>query len=156
MISLFFSLLPMVMIAFYFATNHKWKDVSWEIRRGTKCSSCKNDIYTKDEESEMWLTGKFHINSDNVTTCKSCRRDESIDVLFGQKSSLLLRFRNYLISEKSKKLLLYMMLLLFACIIIDVLFIFLGIKGFSIVSNSINSLYWCVMFIKRRYSSIRK
>lgn len=155
MIFLFFWLLLMVMIVCYFATNHKWKDVSWEIRRGIKCSSCKNDIYT-NEESEMWVTGKFHI-SYNVTTCKSCRRDESIDVLFGKKSSLLLRFRNYLISEKSKKLLLVMILISLICILFDVLFIvFTDIRGFSIVSVFINILFWCVMFIKRRYSSIRK
>lgn len=101
------------MIAWYFATMSKWKDVSWEIRKGTKCPSCK-------------------------------------------KSNLFIKFRNYLISDKSKKLLIYMMIVLLATIIIDVVCIFSGVKGFSIVTNSVNILYWVVMFMRRRYSSIKK
>lgn len=156
MISLIFSLIPMVMISWYFATNRKWKDISWEIRRGLKCTSCKENIYTKEEEDQLWLNGKLHVEGDNITSCKSCRRDESIDVLFHKRSSLLIRFRNYLISDKSKKLLLYLMIILITTIIIDIsCTIFFGIRGISFVTNSINILYWIVMFIKRRYSSVR-
>lgn len=144
------------MIAWYFATMSKWKDVSWEIRKGTKCPSCKEDIYTREEEEKLWVSGQLDFKNDKIITCKSCRRDESIDVLFGEKSNLFIKFRNYLISDKSKKLLIYMMIVLLATIIIDVVCIFSGVKGFSIVTNSVNILYWVVMFMRRRYSSIKK
>lgn len=156
MIVLVFSLLPMVMIAWYFATNNKWKDISWEIRRGLKCTSCKEDIYTTEEEYQLWMSWKIPPNC-NITTCKACKRDESIDILFVQKSNLLIKFRNYLISEKSRKLLLIMLIILIVTITIDVILtIFFHTKYFSIVSNSINVMYWVLMFIKRRYTSIKK
>ena len=146
----------MLLIAWYFATNRKWKDISWEIRRGLKCPSCKENIYTKEEENQLWMNGRLPVEGDNITSCKSCRRDESIDVLFGKRSSLFLGFRNYLISDKSRKLLLYMLVALFSFTIIDIICsLVFNIRGLSIVSNSFNLLYWVVMFIKRRYSSIR-
>jgi hypothetical protein len=158
MIDLVFSLLVMIIIAWYFATNNRWKDISWEIRNGLKCLSCKEDIYTLEEETELWMSGKLPLKKgvNNITTCKSCKRDESIDILFGKKSNLLIKLRNYLISDGSGKLIFILTAVLLSVTVINFICILLGIKGFGVVLNSINILYWIIMFIiKRKYLSIK-
>lgn len=129
--SILFSLIPLIFIIWYFATHSRWKDISWDIRRGFKCPSCKCDIYTKEEEYNIWTSSIVNLNDNKVIFCKSCKRDESIHLVLNKKNKLLLKFRNYLLMVDQKQMLTFFIsLVIFATVIDFIISINFGITPF--------------------------
>ncbi len=154
MFGLLFSFLPMIFIGYYFFTMNKRKDISWDLRRGLRCSSCKEDLPNIDESIQNW---HLHVyDGEKITTCVSCKRDEAIDSVVGGRKHILSKIRIYFISDKFKILQKILLGILCVFVILDIVCTFSGIKGMSVFSNSFNTLYWIVMLIRRRYTTIKK
>jgi len=149
MFGLLFSLLPMMFIGYYFITMNKRKDISWDIRRGLKCPSCKEDLPNTSLQD-------IDFDTEKIVTCVSCKRDEAIDSVVGGRKHLLSKIRIYFISDKFKTLQKVLLGILCVFVLLDITCICLGVKGMSIFSNSFNTLYWIVMLIRRRYTTIKK
>ena len=111
------------------------------------CPSCKESLPGGDE----------FIPTEKIVTCLSCKRDESLEEVVGNKwKSRMAKFRVYLISDKFKKLQVILLCTLGVFVIVDITCIFTGIRGMSIFSNSFNALYWILMLIRLRYTTIKK
>jgi len=150
MFGLLFSLLPMILIGYYFFTMKKGNDISWEIRRGMICPSCKENLPVNDGEFP------YDPKKENIVTCISCKRDEAIDSVVGGRKHLLSKIRIYFISDKFKTVQKILLGVSCAFVLVDITCICFGIKGMSVFSNGFNTLYWVIMLIRRRYTSIKK
>ena len=60
--------------------------ITYDLKIGKKCYSCKEEINTDVTDFEFNL-------------CESCKRDEKINKLFNGKLSLVNKFKFYLISS---------------------------------------------------------
>lgn len=153
------SLLPIILIIYFFISLKNRESISFELKRGLKCQSCKEDI---DGQAIDWssipLTSLVGLQSldHNIKTCISCKRDESIDSVIGGKKHIISKLRIYMISDKFKTVQKVLLALLVLVLIVNIICIFNRNSTGGIIINLFNTLYWIVIIIQNRITSIKK
>ncbi len=154
MISLLFSLLPFAFIVYYMAIISKSKYVSYDLKSGEICYSCKEKMdIDRDELLENLLNNKT-----NYRLCQSCKRDEKLDKIVNHsKLSRLNKFKLYLISDdynKFAKILLgFLIVFALSDVTLKVLF---NIKEFSYFYNTFLVCYWLLLIYRHKLISTKK
>jgi len=141
--SVLISLVSLIItIIIYFASFRlmkKKKNISWDIKRGLNCYSCKESIvsvydYTIDTKKECF------------DLCKSCSRDESIDSIINNSNKKNTnRLKRYLISKKSDKIIIYYIFIVLFLFFLDFFFV---TKFFSLSTGFLNILYAIVSYYR--------
>ncbi len=154
MISLLITLLLVSLIIFYFRRSKKTQNIAFDITKGVRCFSCKEKLVDGDAYYDLLY---LKLGQDNLEACQCCKRDESIDLLIGNKKRLLLnKFKKFLISDKSKIVTIGLLYSLGGALILSLVLQFtMNISMFGL-SNFINILYWVIMIYKQEISSIEK
>lgn len=151
MLSLLISILPIICIGWYLHTIRKYKDISYEMRLGEICYSCKDII-------PVTINDIHNISPDDsrLCMCISCKRDESIQSLLGMsRKSYINRLKKYIVSDKSRNF--QKTILIFLCIgiVLDMIILFgTNLKGYNNFVSSFNIIYWTFMILKRKYSTV--
>ena len=133
-----------------FRKNKRYLNKSYDIKHGHRCYLCKEKL-----EREYSL-GDLLDKTENLVVCKSCERDSKLDNLLSNKNKLNL-FKKYLISKKSDNLILGLLVVAVAVLIIHIiLFLTINFKGLGWVSNFILVIYWILMIIRFKLTTIKK
>jgi hypothetical protein len=152
--SLIFSLLPFAFIIYYMFIVNKSKYVSFELKVGEICYSCREKIEINEKERfENILNNKA-----NYSICKSCKRDEKLDEIVNHsKLSRLNRFKLYLISDDYNKFAKILLGFLVVFCITDItLKIVFDIKGFTYFYNTFLVFYWLLLIYRHKLISTKK
>ena len=152
--SLIFSLLPFAFIIYYMFAVNKSKYVSFELKIGEICYSCREKIEINEKERfENILNNKA-----NYSICKSCKRDEKLDEIVNHsKLSRLNRFKLYLISDDYNKFAKILLGFLVVFCITDItLKIVFDIKGFTYFYNTFLVFYWLLLIYRHKLISTKK
>ena len=154
MISLLFSLLPFAFIVYYMAIISKSKYVSYDLKSGEICYSCKEKMdIDRDELLENLLNNKT-----NYRLCQACKRDEKLDKIVNHsKLSRLNKFKLYLISDDYNKFakILLGFLIVFALSDVTLKIVF-DIKVFSYFYNTFLVCYWLLLIYRHKLISTKK
>lgn len=148
-----------LLVVFFFYTKafvliNKNVSISWEIKKGVLCYSCKER--TSDNEDD-WIYN-LDINKEDIKLCTSCERDEKLGSLIYKidNHKWINRFKIYLISKKSDKMIFIYVGALFALFAIDLLFhltILKNIHIFGVISAVLNILYASLFYYKVKLTS---
>lgn len=154
MTSILFTLIPFIFIVYYIFIVRKSKYVSYDLKSGEICYSCKEKM---DIDNEEVLENLIN-NKSNYRLCQSCKRDEKLDEIVNHsKLSRINRFKLYLISDSYNKLFkISIALLLIFCIVDITLKVVFDIKVFSYFYNLFLVLYWILMICRHKFISIKK
>ena len=147
----------LVVVFFYtkaFVLINKNVSLSWEIKKGVLCYSCKER--TSDNEDD-WIYN-LDINKEDIKLCTSCERDEKLGSLIYKidNHKWINRFKRYLVSKKSDKMIFIYVGALFALFAIDLLFhltILKNIHIFGVISTILNILYASLFYYKVKLTS---
>ena len=126
------------------------KDVSlsWEMKKGVICYSCKEKV--SDHEDD-WIYN-LDMTKEDLKLCTSCERDEKLGELIYKSDNhkWINRLKKYLVSKKSEKMVFFYIGALFLFFSIDVLlhFTIRGVHTFGIVSAILNILYASLFYYK--------
>jgi hypothetical protein len=152
--SLIFSLLPFAFIAYYMFTVNKSKYVSFDLKVGEICYSCREKI----EISEKERFENILSNKSNYRLCQSCKRDEKLDEIVNHsKLSRLNRFKLYLISDDYNKFAKILLGFLVVFCITDItLKVVFDIKGFTYFYNTFLVCYWLLLIYRHKLISTKK
>ena len=154
MISFLFTLIPFIFIVYYIFIVRKSKYVSYDLKSGEICYSCKE----KMEIKQLEILENLLNNKNNYRLCQSCKRDEKLDEIVNHsKLSKLNRFKLYLISDSYNKLFkISITLLLIFCIVDITLKTVFDIKGFSYFYNTFLVCYWLLLIYRHKLISVKK
>lgn len=154
MISLLFTLIPFIFIAYYTTMIRKSKYVTSDLKNGEVCYSCKE----KMDIDQVELLENLINNKTNYRLCQSCKRDDKLDEIVNHsKSSRLNRFKLYLISDSYNRLFKILILLLLVFCVTDVILkVVFNIKGFSYFYNSFLVFYWLLIIYRHKLISVKK
>lgn len=136
-----------------FVLIRKNVSLSWEIKKGVLCYSCKER--TSDNEDD-WI---YNLDiSKDFKLCTSCERDEKLGSLIYKNDNhkWVNRFKKYLVSKKSNKMIFIYLGTLFALFTIDLLFHFTVLKNihiFGTTSIILNISYALVFYYKIKLTS---
>jgi len=133
---------------------NKSKYVSFELKVGEICYSCREKIEINEKERfENILNNKA-----NYSICKSCKRDEKLDEIVNHsKLSRLNRFKLYLISDDYNKFAKILLGFLVVFCITDItLKIVFDIKGFTYFYNTFLVFYWLLLIYRHKLISTKK
>jgi len=146
MISILFSVLPLVLIVFYyimisakggisdFSTNLRYK------KSGHNCYECSQHIHD---------IGSL-LCPDHALLCKSCERDRSVKSILSPVKALRYKFHKLFFSENFEKHLGKILILAVSLIVVQVILLFFDIKISSIFVNVILTIYWLLMIYRIR------
>lgn len=153
-ISLTISFLWISIMITYFLLNRKKTNIEWSLIKGIRCISCKEEIPLDEEE---FINNNFEFK-DGVKICQACERDEKLDQLVDKQHKYLQRkLKLFLISKYYKYFIIIGISLGFlSCGVDIILSIFFGIKGLNILTNSIYIIFWTVMILKMKATTIKK
>ena len=148
-----------LLVVFFFYTKafvliNKNVSLSWEINKGVICYSCKER--TSDNEDD-WIYN-LDINKEDIKLCTSCERDEKLGSLIYKidNHKWINRFKRYLVSKKSDKMIFIYVGALFSLFAIDLLFhltILKNIHIFGVISAVLNILYASLFYYKVKLTS---
>lgn len=142
MISILFSVLPFVLIVFYyiminakgglsdFGTNLRYK------KSGLNCYECSQHIQD--------------LCPDHALLCKSCERDRLVKSILSPVKSLRYKFHKLFFSKNFEKHLGKILILAVSLIVVQVILLFFDIKISSIFVNAILTIYWLLMIYRIR------
>jgi hypothetical protein len=147
----------LVVVFFYtkaFVLINKNVSLNWEIKKGVLCYSCKER--TSDNEDD-WIYN-LDISKEDFKLCTSCERDEKLGSLIYKSDNhkWINRFKRYLVSKKSDKMIFIYVGALFALFFIDLLFHFTVLKNIHIfgeTSTVLNILYASLFYYKVKITS---
>lgn len=150
----------LVVVFFYtkaFVLINKNISLSWEIKKGVLCYSCKER--TSDNEDD-WIYN-LDINKEDIKLCTSCERDEKLGSIIYKNDNhkWINRFKRYLVSKKSDKMIFIYVGALFALFVIDLLFHFTVLKNihiFGATSTVLNILYASLFYYKVKLTTGRE
>lgn len=148
MIKFIFLLTPFILIIYHFFSRRKRLSISYEIRYGLKCYSCKEDLeFSKIDP----LVPKI----ENIKICKACSRDEKLNSLHSKINvNLIKRFLLSKISDKVQNIFLFSSIIF---IFIDALLIYkYDIRWFWIFNSVSNLMFWILFFSKYDITTIKK
>lgn len=147
--SLIFTFIPFIL--YYTFLISKTSTITFDLKIGQKCYSCKDNIDISDIEKLDLMVN----NKSNFRLCDSCKRDEKINSVFNNRFLYLNRIKLYLI--KSNKIIAYSIILILVLLIIDIILrIFYDVKWFSYIYNSFLVLYWIFTLYRHKITSIKK
>ena len=153
MINILISLTPFIFIVYYIRIIKARKYISIDLRSGQRCYSCKEKI---EIDSSEVLDILVH-NKANYRLCKSCLRNEKLDILIDKnKSSKFHKLKLLLVSkdfDKISKLLIGSMIFLF---FVNILLNILFDTWFSYFYNAFLACYWLIIIYRHRVISIKK
>jgi len=148
MIKFIFLLTPLILIIYHFFSMRKRLSISYEIRYGLKCYSCKRDLEWTQIQP---LVPKI----ENIKICKVCSRDEKLNSLSNKININLIK--RFLLSKISDKVQNIFLLLSIIFIFIDAFLSYrFGIKWFWIFNSLSNLLFWIIFFSKYDITTIKK
>jgi hypothetical protein len=146
-----------------FTLYKKRKNISWDVKQGVRCYSCKSDMI---EESDLDYSQRvYKLNeiyerytkdskSENFQLCVSCNRDDKLEGITSHKffnGNRLNKIKKLLYSKKSDKVQTIMIVLMIVFHVIDGL-----IKHYFHIHTMIGSLYtifyWIVWYYKMSLS----
>jgi hypothetical protein len=142
MISILFSVLPFVLIVFYyimlsakgglsdFATNLRYK------KSGLNCYECSQHIHD--------------LCPDHALLCKSCERDRSVKSILNPIKAFKYKFDKFFFSKNFEKHLSKILIFAISLIVVQVILLFFDIKISSIFVNAILTIYWLLMIYRIR------
>jgi hypothetical protein len=148
--SLIFTFVPFIFILYYTFLFAKTNTITFDLKIGQRCYSCKDDIDISDMEKLNLLVS----NKSNFRLCDSCQRDEKINSVFNNRFPYLNRVKLYLI--KSNKIIVYSIILIVILLFIDTILRVYGIKWFSYIYNSFIIIYWIFTIYRHKIISIKK
>jgi hypothetical protein len=160
MIYTIISLIPFILI-FYYYTKYKSKEsILFDIKIGLRCYSCKEEIITKEEYYQTLLKAASVGKINNTKKCLSCVRHDNINKINGTiKSRFNQIIKNLVVSEKIsiiyRTLLIFMLLFIFVDVYISV-FTDYKLRLFMILSNILNLIFWTLMIIQKENTTIKK
>ena len=107
------------------------KSISYDLATGVKCYNCKS------ETGHERITFEDISNTNNYKLCKSCERNQKLNNIITKFKFDTIKFKRFILNDKfNKKMILYFLIYLFSCIIID-LFLFYFFK-FNFMVKTIN------------------
>ncbi len=137
----------------------KRKNISWDVKQGVRCYSCKTDMIedlgldeVKKFEKLMEIHERFSKNpkSEDFQLCVSCNRDDKLEGITSHKlfnGHRLNKLKKLLYSKKCDKVQMIMLILMIIFQVIDGL-----IRHYFHIRTMIGSLYtifyWCVWYYK--------
>lgn len=152
MISILFSVLPFVLIVFYyiminakgglsdFSTNLRYK------KSGLNCYECSQHIQD--------------LCPDHALLCKSCERDRSVKSILNPVKALRYKFHKLFFSKNFEKHTILILILAASLFLVQVILLayignqdatlFFDIKISSIFVNAILTIYWLLMIYRIR------
>jgi uncharacterized protein YpmB len=154
------SLLFIVIISVRLYTLFKRrKNISWDVKQGVRCYSCKTDMIedlgldeVKKFEKLMEIHDKYSKDPkrEDFKLCVSCNRDDKLEGITSHKffnGNRLNKIKKLLYSKKCDKVQIIMLILMIVFQVIDGL-----IKHYFHIRTMIGSLYtifyWCVWYYK--------
>lgn len=143
-------LIMLVSMLYIFFLNRRRKNISYDIKYGHRCYICKEII-----EKEHNLLD----NEEKIVACVSCERDRKLNEVIGGKRYVIFnRVKKYLISDNSKKICIWFIILQVCAISLSIfsLFIFKLKFNVGIITNLFNMIYWAILVIKTRLTTIKK
>ena len=137
-----------------FSLIRKNVSLSWKIKKGVLCYSCKERT---SENEDDWIYN-LDIDKEDFKLCTSCERDEKLGSLIYKNDNhkWVNRFKKYLVSKKSNKMIFIYLGTLFALFTIDLLFHFTVLKNihiFGTTSIILNISYALVFYYKIKLTS---
>ena len=158
--SLLFSFVPFILIFIYLRMLRKRTLISFYIKSGIRCYSCKDEIITiMDEEYFNSLRKMEEEEKDTYRLCTSCERNRSIDILFSKKrGQIMLELKKFILSSKYDKI---QRVIIIGCMALPIIGLIVKYAfGFenhlSDVSNLINTIIWSFMIFQLRATTIPK
>lgn len=146
-------LIMLVSMLYIFFLNRRRKSISYDIKYGHRCYICKESI-EKERNLSDWLDDK-----EKIVACVSCERDRKLNEVIGGKRYVIFnRVKKYLISDNSKKIWIWFIILQVCAISLSIfsLFIFKLKFNVGIITNLFNMIYWAILVIKTRLTTIKK
>ena len=138
----------------------KYGSITWEVRRGMKCYGCGTDV-NQDFEDIISIV-KFDEKSDTKTMklCVSCKRDENLDQFIKTgfpDATRINKFKKYLFSKKSERLVWYFLLAIILTIGIELVArLVFNIKIFWVLTPILNIVYWTIFCYKSKITHIEE
>jgi hypothetical protein len=145
------------MMIYLFRINKTKNNITWDIRRGDNCYSCKEFI----EEQPYWWnsqTGEIE-KSEKFKMCTSCNRDEKLHDVINPifKLKTLNNFKKFLYSEKSNKFIISLLIIMILSMVIDYsVRFFFNTKILSFLYPLTSTIYWAIFYYKTKISYIEK
>ena len=142
MISILFSVLPFVLIVFYYimiSAKGGLSDFSTNLRHkksGLNCYECSQHIQD--------------LCPDHALLCKSCERDRSVKSILNPVKALRYKFHKLFFSKNFEKHLGKILILAVSLLVVQVILLFFDIKISSIFVNAILTIYWLLMIYRIR------
>jgi hypothetical protein len=143
------------LITFY----KKRKNISWDVKQGVRCYSCKTDMIEEsdldyseklDKLNDIYERASKDPKSEDFQLCVSCNRDDKLEGITNHKffnGNRLNKIKKLLYSKKSDKVQAIMIVLMIVFHVIDGL-----IKHYFHIHTMIGSLYtifyWIVWYYK--------
>lgn len=153
MFSIIYCFLPIIFIFYQFSILKNRKSLNWEIKKSKICYNCKEDLNLSEEDT----FDRLMKSEDYSKLCIPCSRDKKISLLKYPFLIIKYKFQKYLISQKFDKLNKYFLISVLFFIILDIVFMFNGIKSnLYLVYSSINIIYWIISIYGSIYTSIKK
>ena len=170
------SLSTILLMGVYFFINRRYKDkknISWDVKQGIRCYSCKEEIFDESNiQTELQretqrlnkLRSIFVRTSDNPKSedlhmCTSCNRDNQIEGLIHKKLISLNSIKKYLYSRKSNTILWVYTFLMITTLTLDIIDYTHNEDSLRILFyfyNFIIYCYWIILFYKNKLDHIDK
>lgn len=133
--------------------SRKRKLVIWNINKGEMCYQCKESLELKDEI----LIRRLLDTTDFKTLCTSCKRENKISQLKKPYLKWKFKFQIFLYSKDFSKIYWIFPIIIFVVILVDVISMFAGNKlGLWWVYGTLNLLFYFILFIKLKYTTVKK
>jgi hypothetical protein len=138
----------------------KLNSITFDVRRGEKCYSCAIDIDHDDVDYTDFSTYKASLKNENFNLCVACKREESLDQFVKSgfpNATRINKFKKYLFSKKSDKLVWYFLFAILTSIAIEFIarFVF-GVKIFWFLTPILNIIYWSIFCYKSKITYIKE
>lgn len=160
MYSLLISLLPLIIIVYYFRMLKNRDSIAYYLNNGARCYSCKKELFEKhDDKYFSHILAVEKSGKRDLRLCKCCERDKSINILFSKKKdTAILALKRFILTEKYRKI---QQKVLFSCLFLPILGIVLSVgfkmkNNLSEASSAINFVIWIFMLFQLKVSTVPK
>jgi hypothetical protein len=155
MIKFIFLIIPFILILLFFIFRKRRKSISFEIKYGLKCYSCKEDL--EEDNILNWtrtVSGEYGVK-EVIKICKICNREEKFNIIHNKIN--INRIKRFLLSKKSEKIQYIILTLSVLFIFIDAILIYrYNIRWFWVFSNITNLIFWSIFFLRYHVTTIKK
>ncbi len=170
------SLSTLLVMGIYFFLNRKnknRKNISFDVKQGIRCYSCKEEIFDEsniqNEIQREWqkinrlqvVFNRLNLNpkSENIHMCTSCNRDNQIEGLIHKRFISLNSIKKYLYSSKSNRILWIYTIFMITTLVLDIVDYTTNkdsLRIFFYIYNSTIFFYWGLLFYRTKLEYIDK